>query len=333
MAETVKIVRFHRFGDASVLQLDRLPVPEPGAGEVRLGVKAIGLNRAEIMIREGKYVMAGGQLPSTLGFEASGIVEAVGDGVDPSWIGRTASSMPTFAPDRYGVYGEVAILPVSALSAYPDRLTFEEGTSIWAQYLTAWGGLVYFGHLCAGDTVLITAASSSTGLAAIQTVKAEGGISIATTRTAAKRQELLALGAQHVIVTEEEDLVARVMDITAGRGARLIYDPVGGKSLETLVQAAATGATIIEYGLLSTEPTVLPLFAALVKYLTIKAYDVHEVFSLPEQMKAAREYILRRLDDGSYTPHIARTFPLDEIVKAHRYMETNAHVGKIVVTV
>lgn len=123
------------------------------------------------------------------------------------------------------------------------------------------------------------------------------------------------------------------MHITGGRGVSRIYDPVGGKSLERLVQAAAVGAKIIEYGLLATKPTVLPLFEALVKFLTIKAYDVHEIFHMPEQMEIAREYILQRLNDGSYTPHIGKTFPLDEIVKARQYMETNAHVGKIVVVV
>ncbi len=180
---------------------------------------------------------------------------------------------------------------------------------------------------------MITAASSSTGLAAIQTVRAEGGISIAATRTMAKREALLALGADHVIVTEEEDLVSRVMEITVGKGAQLIYDPVGGKTLESLARAAATSATIIEYGLLAPGPTVLPLFTALAKYLSIKAYDVHEIFGLPGQLEAARRYILRRLDDGSYTPHVAKTFSLAEIVEAHCHMEANVHIGKIVVTV
>ncbi len=333
MPDTVTIIRFHQFGDASVLKLDRLPLPSPGPGELRLRVKAIGLNRAEVMLREGKYVMHAGQLPSMLGFEASGVVEAVGEGVDLAWLGKTASCMPTFPPDRYGVYGEVAILPVSAMSTYPERLSFEQGASIWSQYLTAWGGLIYFGGLIKGASVLITAASSSTGVAAIQTVKAEGGIAIAATRTAVKRNELLALGADYVIVTDEEDLVSRVLEITEGRGARLVYDPIGGKQLEALVTASARSATIIEYGLLASEPTVLPLFTALVKYLTIKAYDVHELFSLPQQLEIARQYILRRLSDGSYTPYIAKTFPLTDIVEAHRHMESNAHIGKIVVTV
>lgn len=97
--------------------------------------------------------------------------------------------------------------------------------------------------------------------------------------------------------------------------------------------SAETSATIIEYGMLSSEATVLPLFTALVKYLAIKAYDVHEIFNLPKLLNAAREYVLRRLSDNTYKPVIARTFPLAEIAEAHRYMEANAHIGKIVVTV
>ena len=136
--ETARIVRFHSLGGAEVLQLDTLPVPTPGPGEVRLRVKAIGLNRAEVMFRMGRYGVTP-TLPSLIGYEASGIVDAVGPGVDSSWMGKTASTVPAFSVDKYGVYGEVAIVPVYALATYPAKLSYEEGTSIWMQYLTAWG--------------------------------------------------------------------------------------------------------------------------------------------------------------------------------------------------
>ena len=184
--ETVKIVRFHQVGSAEVLQLDELPIPEPGAGEVRLRVKAIGLNRAEVMFRQGKYLVAP-KFPSKLGYEASGVVEAVGPGVDRAWLGKTVSTVPAFPADKYGVYGEVAIVPASALAEYPAHLSFEEGTSIWMQYLTAYGALVMHGKAAKGDFVLLTAASSSVGLAAIEIVKAENGVSIAATRTSRKK--------------------------------------------------------------------------------------------------------------------------------------------------
>ena len=156
---TAKIVRFHRTGNAEVLQLETVPTPEPAAGEVRLRVKAIGLNRAEVMFRRGQYLVQP-QLPSLLGYEASGTVEAVGPGVESSLIGKTVSTVPAFPADKYGVYGEVAIVPAYAIAAYPASLSYERGTSIWMQYLTAYGALIQQGKLTKGAFVLITAASS-----------------------------------------------------------------------------------------------------------------------------------------------------------------------------
>jgi NADPH:quinone reductase-like Zn-dependent oxidoreductase len=330
--QTAKIVRFHKTGGADVLQLEALPLPEPGPGEVRLRVKAIGLNRAEIMFRSGQY-LSEPKLPSKLGYEASGIVEAVGPDVDQSWVGKTVSTVPAFDVTLYGVYGEVAIIPVYAIAAYPEKLSYAEGTSIWMQYLTAYGALIHHGHLAKGDFVLITAASSSVGIAAIEIAKAEGAISIATTRTSHKKAELLALGADHVIATEEEDLVARVHEITGGKNARIVFDPIGGKGLEALAGACAVNGTIFEYGALATEPTPFPLFAALSKHLTIRGYTLFEVTSDPAHFTQAKKYVFDHLQAGAFKPRIDKTFPLEDIVAAHRYMESNAQIGKIVVTV
>ncbi|MGD0777384.1 MAG: zinc-dependent alcohol dehydrogenase family protein [Candidatus Solibacter sp.] len=329
---TVKIVRFHRVGGPEVLQLDQLPLPDPAAGEVRLRVKAIGLNRAEVMFRMGKYLVEP-KLPSKIGYEASGIVEAVGPDVDRSWIGKTVSTVPAFPASTYGVYGEVAIVPVYAIAVYPDRLSYEEGTSIWMQYLTAYGALIHQGHLAKGDFILITAASSSVGIAAIEIAKAEGAISIATTRTSRKKAELLALGADHVVATEEEDLAARVDKITSGKGARIVFDPIGGKGLPALAAAAASSGIIFEYGALSTDPTPFPLFSVLGKHLTIKGYTLFEVVGDSAAFPKARQYVFDHLASGDFKPRIDKTFPLDKIVEAHRYMESNAQIGKIVVTV
>ncbi len=157
-ATTVKLVRFHQLGRADVLQLEDHPLPEPGPGEARLRVKAIGINRAECVFRKGQYVDKP-SLPSGLGYEASGIVEAVGAGVDPGLVNQIRSTVPAFHMSRYGVYGEVAIVPADVLAPYPESLSFEEGASVWMQYLTAWGALCYHGKLTAGDFVVIPAAS------------------------------------------------------------------------------------------------------------------------------------------------------------------------------
>lgn len=327
-----KIVRFHETGGADVLKIEDLPLTEPGEGEVRLKVEAIGLNRAEVMYRQGQYLETP-ELPSRLGYEAAGIIDAVGVGVSDIQIGDRVSTIPSFSMGQYGVYGESAIVPAYAVARYPDTLSVIEGTAIWMQYLTAFGALVEYGHLKKEDSVLITAASSSVGLAAIQITKSAGALSIATTRGADKKQFLLDAGANHVIVTDEENLAESVMTITSGQGATIIFDPVGGPLLESLADAAAPGATIFEYGALSTAPTTFPLFSALSKGLTVRGYTLFEIVKDPGKLARGKQYIYDGLQTGALKPIIDSTFPLDTIADAHRYMESNQQKGKIVVTI
>jgi len=330
--ETAKVVRFHTLGGPEVLKIQDEPIPEPGKGEVLLNVKAIGLNRAEVMFRRGHYLESP-VLPSKLGYEAAGVVAAVGPDVHRSWLGKKASTVPAFLMTNYGVYGEVAIVPASALAVYPAKLTPEEGTSIWMQYLTAYGALIAHAHITKADFVVITAASSSAGIAAIEMVKVEGANSIATTRTSKKKAALAEVGATDVIATEEEDFLARMNKITGGKGARVIFDPIGGKGIEMLAQATAAGGTIFEYGALAPEPTPFPLFIALSKGLSIRGYTLREVLFDPKLRTKAQQYVFDHIEAGDFKPRIDRVFPFSEIVEAHRYMESNEQIGKIVVKV
>ena len=327
-----KIVRFHETGGPEVLKIEDLPLAQPGEGEVRLNVEAIGLSRAEVMLRQGRYLDAP-ELPSRLGYEAAGIVDAVGPGASDIHVGDRVSTLPAFSMGEHGVYGESAIVPSYAVAGYPGNLSPAEGAAIWMQYLTAFGALIDIGRLKEGDAVVITAASSSVGLAAIQITKAAGALAIATTRGAEKKQFLLDAGADHVIVTNEEDLAETVMAITVGKGANLIFDAVGGPLLEMLADAAAPGALIVEYGALSPAPTIFPLFSSLKKDLTVRGYTMFEIVKDAERLARGKQYTYEGLDSGALKPLIDRTFTLNAIVDAHRYMESNQQKGKIVVTV
>jgi NADPH:quinone reductase-like Zn-dependent oxidoreductase len=201
------------------------------------------------------------------------------------------------------------------------------------QYLTAYGALIAIAHLTKGDFIVVPAASSSVGIAATEIAKTKGAISIATTRKSNKKAELLSLGADHVIATEEEDIVARVKEITGGKGARVIFDPVAGPFLEKLAEAAATGGIIFEYGALSMQPTPFPLLTALGKGLSIRGYTLMEVTRNPEKLAAAKKYAYDRLADGRFHPKIAKIFPFAQTVEAYKYLESNAQVGKVVITV
>jgi NADPH:quinone reductase-like Zn-dependent oxidoreductase len=327
-----KIVRFHQLGGPENLRLEDAPTPQPGQGEVKIKIAAVGLNRAEFMYMNG-YYLEQPNLPSRIGYEAAGVVEAVGEGVDKSWIGKQVATVPGFSQNQYGLLGEEAVVPVSCLAEYPSKLPPTEAAAIWMQYLTAYGALIHFGKVQAGDFVLITAASSSVGLAAIQIVKAEGAIAIATTRGASKKQELLALGADYVIATEEEDLVARVKEITGGKGARIIFDPIAGPIVETLAECASYHGVIFEYGALSLEPTPFPLIPAMRRGLTVRAYTLMELQTDPKVLHRSLDYVRERLADGRYAPKIAKTFPLAKTVEAYQYLASNQQVGKIVITV
>jgi NADPH:quinone reductase-like Zn-dependent oxidoreductase len=329
-----KVVRFHGVGGPEVLKIEDVAVPQAGRGEVRLRVEAIGLNRAESMFYHGQYVYQP-NLPAGLGYEAAGVVEAVGPDVDKGWVGKRVSVVPAFSLNEYGMVGEEVLAPVAALGEYPAKLSPVEGAAIWMQYLTAYGALVDIAHVKKGDFVLIPAASSSVGIAAIEITRAEGGIPIATTRKSAKKAELTKLGADYVIATEEEDLVARVGEITDGAGARVIFDPVAGPFVEKLAEAAQPGGIIFQYGALSMQPTPLPLFPVLTKGLWIRGYTLLEFTHSPDPKKldTAKKYVYDRLADGRFVPKIAKTFPFAQTAEAYRYLESNAQVGKIVVTV
>ena len=328
----VKSVYFHKAGNASVLQIESHDAKEPASGEVRINVEAIGLNRAEVMFREAQYLEAP-VFPARLGYEASGTIDAVGEGVTQLKVGERVSTIPSFSMGQYGVYGQSAIMPEHAAVPYPESLSAVEGASIWMQYLTAFGALIELGQLQKEQTVLITAASSSVGLAAIQIAKQVGATAIVTSRTSAKKAALLSAGADHVVVTDDEDLVDRVMSITDGQGADLIFDPIAGAIVEQLAAAAAQGATLIEYGALSSEDTAFPLMHALAKGLTIRGYTLFEIVQDEARLQRGISFVENGLASGSLKPILDKNFKLEDIQQAHEYMESNKQFGKITVSV
>lgn len=336
-----KIVRFHETGGPEVLRLEELPLDEPGEGEVRLKVEAIGLNNADMLFRRGQYV-ADPDFPSRIGIEAAGVVDAVGPGVRGIAVGDRVGTVPhlpsdehgnwTSEPAKYGVYGESALYPARAVTPTPPNLLVEESAAVWCPYLTAWGGLIDCCAITGEDTVLVTAASSSAGLAAVRIAKDVGARVIATTRTPAKKQFLFDVaGADDVIVTDEEDIAERVMDITAGQGFTAAYDPVGGPFIAAMIAAAKPCATIVNYGNQSAEPVNFMILVMLAKRLTLKTHSLFDTARDAAALARGTSYISERLESGAIKAMIDRTFSLDEIVESHRYMESQQQTGKIVV--
>jgi NADPH:quinone reductase-like Zn-dependent oxidoreductase len=321
----------HEYGDASVLRIDDVDVQAPAADEVQIKVKAIGINRAEVMFRNHAYLQDA-RFPSRLGYEASGVIELLGASVKGFAIGDVVSVVPSQDITNGGTYGELVNVQSRLVVKHPENLSFEDGAAVWMAYVTAWGGLIEQAKLSHGEAVIISAASSSVGIAAFQIAKIVGATVIATTRTSAKRQALLDAGADYVVATEEEDLVTRVLEITNGIGARVVFDPVGGPSFLPLTAAMARGGILLEYGVLSVEPTPFPLLTVLSKCLTLKGYLYTEVVSDDAVLERAKTFITDGLVSGALKPLIARTFAFDDIQDAHRFLESNEQIGKVIVT-
>lgn len=327
-----RVVRFHRTGDAEVLQIDEVDVAAPQAGEVQIRVKALGINRAEIMYRTGQYVIEP-RFPAILGYEAAGLVEALGPDVAGFNVGDAVSVVPAFSFADYGMYGELVNVPVHALVKHPENLSFVEAAASWMMFITAYGALIDIGNLQAGETVLIRAASSSVGLAAIQIANMVGAVPVALTRTSQKRQALLEAGAAHVIATVEKDLINEVMSITDGNGARMAFDPVGGAYAGNIFKVLGMQGIFFQYGALDAEDIPVPVMDVLGKHLTLRGYELFEITGNPEKLEQAKAFVNAGLASGKLRPVIDRAFAFEDIAKAHRHMEANAQVGKIVVTV
>lgn len=328
-----RVVRFHKTGGPEVLQIDEVPMPDAAAGEVVMKVEAFGLNRAEIMFRCGDYPQYEPELPSALGYEAAGTVTAIGPGVTSVKVGDRVSTIPSFKMGRYWSYGEVARMPEHAVAVYPARLSTIEATAIWMPYMTAYGAVIEYGRVKAGNVVVITAASSSVGVAMLQTAKHAGAVTIAVTRGADKREFIAQQQPDHIVITDENNVADAVLEITNGRGADFAFDPVAGPQVADLARATAYHGTLFIYGRLDPNPTPFPVNLGLAKGLTLRGYSLFEVVNFPEVFARAQRHVYERLERGDYQPVIDSTFPLERVADAHRHMASNAQQGKIVVTV
>jgi NADPH:quinone reductase-like Zn-dependent oxidoreductase len=327
-----RTIKFARAGGPEVLEFIDMDVPDTGPHEVRIKVRAIGINRADSMWRNDKYVESP-IFPAGLGYDAAGTIDAVGKDVADFVVGDIVSTIPAFSLNKYSTYGEVILAPDHAVVKHPESLSFVDAASVWMMFITAYGALVFDAQVKADDFVIIPAASSSIGLAAIQIANYADATPIALTCTSEKKQRLHEAGAPHVIVTQEQDMLAEVMRITDGNGARVVFDPVAGPDFPKLIAALTLQGIAYIYGALSEGDTPIPVLGMIRKMPTVKGYSIRLVTGDAERRKVAVEYVTKGLASGTLRPIIDRTFKFDEMVEVHRYLENGGQFGKIVVTV
>ena len=233
-------VRINEFDAPEVLKIEDVAIRQPSAGEVRLRIHAIGLNQTEVTFRSGRSSTRP-QFPTQMGYEAAGEIEAIGPDVTGFSIGDRVALIPAYAVSDYGLYGGISLAPARSLVRLPDGTSWEDAAATWMPFATARAGLIDIAALSAGQTVVLNAASSSVGLAAIQIALSIGAVPIALTRTSEKVAELKAAGARHVVATTEEDVTSAIKALTDGKGAEVIFDSVAGQLFEKLVAATAQG--------------------------------------------------------------------------------------------
>lgn len=324
-----RVVVFDEVGGPEVLRIVDEPAGAPGPGEVRVKVEAFAVNRLDELTRSGASPMPVRLPHARLGCEGTGVIDALGEGVEGYGVGDPV--VLTAVPDMTanGTYGDHTVLPATRIIKRPEGLSPISAAALWVAYSTAYGALVEKAGMKPGDNVLITAASGTVGRAAIQIANQIGATPIAVTRHTAKRKDLLAAGAAAVVATDAEDTVEATRVHTGGAGADIILDSVMGPGLAQLANAAKrfTG-TLVTVGWLDPHPAPYPSAP-----ISTHRYMSFEHALDPAAVRRIAAFLFAGLRSGALSPTVDRVFTLDSIVDAHRYLAQGQEgLGKIVVT-
>ena len=316
-------------GGPEVLRVTRRPVPVAGPGEVLVRVAAAGVNRPDVMQRQGQYPPPPGA-PSILGLEIAGTIVAVGPDTDGAIKGQ-----PVCALIAGGGYAEYVAVPFGQCLPVPAALSMVEAAAIPETLFTVWTNLFERGYASEGDAVLVHGGTSGIGTMAILLGKLFGLTVIVTAGSAAKCAAARELGAAHAIDYRSEDFVERVKDITAGRGVAVVLDMVGGDYVPRNLKCLAEDGRHVSIAVQRGAEATVPLFEIMRRRLTLtgstlRARDAEFKAMVADELA---RHVWPQVEAGALKPVIDRTFPLADAAEAHRRMEGGDHIGKIVLTI
>ncbi len=325
------------------LVLMDVPMTSPKEGEIRLKLTSVGLNRGDLLYTQNRYFIKPDS-GSRLGFEGSGIVDEIGPNTHTQLkIGdRVGLSPLDFDVQTQGCLAEYGCYSLNAILKTPSEIQDSDSGAIWMAYFTAWGGLVNSGELVKGEVVVITAASSSVGIAAIQIANMIGAIPIATTTSEDKARALLELGAKHVIVLPNHKTanlsdninhyVKSIMSFTDNHGSDLVFDAVAGPMSHALIKGSKREGRLIIQGMLDRMPMDIHAGVLMKRLLTLKGYTVDQTLSHKLEKAQAVTAIQKGFNNNQLKPVIAKHFKLDHFNQAFTYLKSNQHLGKVVIT-
>ncbi|MDX6582255.1 MAG: hypothetical protein QOI10_1439 [Solirubrobacterales bacterium] len=341
----MKAVVITRHGAPEVLQVEERPDPPVGAGEIRIAVRAAGINFADLMARSGVYPDAPPP-PCVVGYEVAGEVESVGDGVESVKAGDRV-----IAGTRFGGYAELVSVPADQVVALPKKLSFEQGAAFVVNYTTAYAALVVMGGLKSSERLLIHAAAGGVGIAATQMAKGIGA-EILGTASPAKHDAIREQGVTHAIDYRNQDFAVEAMRITGGEGLDLIIDAIGPSSFRKDYKILRAGGRLVMYGASEIQtgekrdvPTALRALARMPRatmpwWKSLAVMNENKgVFGLnmlkwwdAEGLDRVLEPLAPGLEKGDYVPVVAEAFPFDRAADAHRFIAERRNVGKVVLT-
>ncbi len=322
----MRAMRVHELSeDISVLRLEEVELPPPGPGEVRLDLKACSVNFPDILMVQGKYQFKP-ELPFSPGMEGAGVVSAIGEGVKRLNAGdRVVTGL------RIGGFAEAVNVAEAACRPIPGKMDFAKAAAYPAAYLTAYVALVCRGHLKKGETLLVHGSTGGVGLAAVEMGKLLGATVIATSASDAKLKVVKQRGADHVI-NVNDGFREKVKELTDGRGADVIYDPVGGDIFDESVRCIAWNGRLLVIGFTSGRIPTVSVNMPLIKGFSVVGVRAGEYGRRdPEAGKANIEAVDRLAAEGSIDPYICARFPLERAVDAMRMLQERKVVGKVVI--
>jgi NADPH:quinone reductase-like Zn-dependent oxidoreductase len=326
-------------GGIEVLKVEERPDPKPSAGDVRIRVKAAGLNFADILARQGLYPDAP-KKPCVMGYEVSGIVDSVGPGVDEALLSKAVVALT-----RFNGQSELVVVKANQIFEKPESLSFEQAAAIPVNYLTAYALLAVMGSLQPGEAVLIHNAGGGVGLAALDIAKRLNATTYGTA-SPGKHDVLRQRGLDHPIDYRTKDWLAELKRLTNNRGVELVIDPLGGGHWKKSYQALRATGRLGMFGISTASadglkgklgmlkavwqtPWFHP-FALLNKNKGVFGLNLGHMWHEPEKVGEWMRVIVAGVKEGWIRPHVDKSFPFDQVGAAHSYLEARKNIGKVV---
>jgi len=328
-----------KYGDTDVLKIQERKDPKPLPGEVLIKVKAIGINFADILARKGLYPDAP-KPPCVVGYEVSGIVEAAGQDVASSIVGKSVLALT-----RFNGYSDIVCVPEANVYPIPELIDFERAAAIPVNYLTAYQLISVMGGLKKGESILIQNAGGGVGLAAIDIALHLGATTYGTS-SAKKHSFLRDRGLHHPIDYRNQDFLSSIMDLTGGKGVELVIDPIGGKNWKKSYKALRSTGRLGVFGVSAVTDSKMGRslqFAKLVTQMpwynplglmnankSVFGVNLGHMWNERDKLRGWMQDILNGIEEGWVRPHVDRTFLFEQAGEAHAYIEARKNIGKIV---